>query len=384
MTTLALAPLSRPLALAPLSRTLALFLTLATWLTGCGPGEGERLLAAGRYAEVLQRVRLGDARAHRLHGAALLGLGQVEAARRALRISLALDDRSVATLQLLAGVERRRGRGGAAFRLLRRAGRRDLAALSADSRRLLGRYYALRARLRGDPARWRSGSKLAEERAAAEALGTKVSATPPTVAELAAEGLRACPGAPKASTVSPPAKSRCQQGDLRGVLAALRQRDLLLGCHGVAQARRLEARGCLAAALKLWRLLRRELPKDPRWILQIGRIEVARDRMLAAQTAFEQHAFESPDRAAGSLRVAAVLMAAGRQATAGRWAVRALELAPDGQAQLRALRALRDSGQAAATRQAARVILHERPALKAAVDAIMQTRSPPTSGPSSR
>lgn len=358
------------LALAPHGRTLALFLTLATWLTGCGPGEGERLLAAGRYAEVLQRVRLGDARAHRLHGAALLGLGQVEAARRALRISLALDDRSVATLQLLAGIERRRGRGGAAFRLLRRAGRRDLAALSAGSRRLLGRYYALRARLRGDPARWRDG-KLAEERAAAEALGTKVSATPPTVAELAAEGLRACPGAPKASIVRPPPKTQCQQGDLPGVLAMLRRRDLLLGCHGVAQARRLEARGCLAAALKLWRLLRRELAKDPRWILQIGRIEVARDRMLAAQTAFEQHAFESPDRAAGCLRVAAVLMAAGRRATAGRWAVRALELAADGQAQLRALRVLRDSGQAAATRQAARVILHQRPALKAAVDALL-------------
>ncbi|MCK5800519.1 MAG: hypothetical protein KAI47_25195, partial [Deltaproteobacteria bacterium] len=301
--------------------------------SGCAMSRAEGDLSAGRYEAVLREVHGTGARTYRLRGMAYAGLGKTDAALRALRISRKLDGTSVVTLRSLATIEARLGLVGAALRDLHRAFALDPVE-PPKLRRLYARLLVLRGTLRLEPKRHIGGRDLglrdlARARTLDPTIATAMSptmagSTPTIAAQTAALHARHCPGLPVDLPLATPASlhgatpaslrkvtpgqgtrgARCRLTKPRSLIVALRRRDVLLACHGAATARRLEAVGCFAVAIELWRAMQAEGdPHDPRWALHVGRVEVARDRLSAARMAFEEHIYllGTKVRAAGAL-----------------------------------------------------------------------------------
>ncbi|MCC6749453.1 MAG: hypothetical protein IT371_17445 [Deltaproteobacteria bacterium] len=265
---------------------------------------GRDLLAAGKPAEALGLLRGGSAEGLRLRALALRGAGRLAQARLELRISLALEELSAEAHRNLGYLEAHEGRLGAARRHLARS-------LELDPRQ-----PGLRAVL----------ETLGRRR---NRLGRRCAPRVPELPETVAGG-GACP--------SPAAAGRR--------VRELEERAPLLGCEGPALALALEREGCRAAALALWRSLRRESPGDERWAYAEGRLLLSEGRRDEALLHLLDAAYLAKRRGRASLRIGRLLLGAGEKALAAQRAVEALVLAEDADERLTATRLLRDAAAA--------------------------------------
>lgn len=341
-------------------RVLALAALLVVAVAGCGPSP-EALLRSGRADQVLLRVRPVNAAALRLRAAALRQQGKLAAARVELQIALGLDERSAAGHRLMGLIEAELGAAGGALAHLQRSV--ELQPRQPEVRAALAELLLRRSLLRVDPA-----LHLDQLEGARDDLKRVGELNPRRAVEAAGllEALRApssrlhdavCPGAPPAlAAAGLPRAGRCRL-PARRLVEENGRRYLLAACNGAALALHLEGQGCLAEARRLWEILAAEAPGDPRWPLQLGRLLLAEGRVAAAELRFTDYLYLARDCSGAQLRVAELLLAAGRPRQAGARAVQALALAGRLDQQLVAVAVLRRCGLEEAVRQAVAAVL---------------------------
>jgi len=336
---------------------------LAALACGC-LAEGERLLRAGKTAEVLRRVRPVSAAACRLRAAALRAERRPQAARDELRLALLHDERSADTHRVLGYVEAELGAAGAAVEHLGRS--LELKARQPAVRTALAGLLLQRARLRVDPAVGlleRDEARRDLERAAA--LDPQLARRAAPLLEAATHTSQPAGAAPSACPGPPPGLSgrgipgagRCTLRGAAKLALENARRHLLVGCAGPGLALRLEDAGCREEALSIWAALEAEAPGDPRWPLQAGRVLLGLGRDAEARLRFTDHLFLASDRGAALLGVARLLLSGGRRREAAGHAADSLPFATSLGQQLEALSLLVACGEKGGVREARELVL---------------------------
>jgi len=330
----------------------ALICTLLLPLSSCTSHQAaRRLLEQGRLDEVLRTVRPVDAEAHVLRARALRRKGRLRAARTELLLGRARDERSANVHLTLGFIELALGEEGAAVRSLRRA--LELRPGQRCLRRAVAALLLRRAAYRGAP-----GPGLLEHDEARRDRAEAVALDPcqrrvdlPSLAPPRA----VCPGPPRGldhrRPLAAPRRRGCGIARPGALVERLQRRALLLGCSGAQLALRLEAAGCVGAALVVWEGLVQEAPGDPRWSIEAARADLALGRPARAEQLMQRHVYKSKDRAAALLNVAMVWLHAGQARKAGRSAVDAVPFARTLNQHVEAIRVLRAAGQREQARQ---------------------------------
>jgi tetratricopeptide (TPR) repeat protein len=340
------------------SRTAPLCIALLLALQGCAPHRAaRRQLEQGRLDDVLRAVRPVDAEAHVLRAQALRRKGRLRAARTELLLGRARDERSANVHLLLGFVELELRQEGAALRSLRRA-----LALRPDQRclrRAAGLLLLRRAAYR-EAVGPRPLSQGASKRDRDEALALDPCLERAALARLTPSHA-VCPGAPGGldhrRSLPAPRGRGCSVTRPAEQVRRLQRRELLLGCRGPRLALRLEAAGCVGAALSVWQRLASEAPGDPRWSIEAARAELALGRSARAEQLMQRYVHGAQDRAAALLDVAAVWLHAGSSRKAGRAAVDAIPFAQELEQHLTAIKVLRAAGQEDQARQLCKITL---------------------------
>jgi tetratricopeptide (TPR) repeat protein len=331
---------------------LTLLLTLLLTLSLASACASPRHVAPTKPTQVLKTVRPASAPAMFQRARALQRLGRMARARSEVLLGLSMDPRAAEGHWLLGWLEVELGNRGTALRALERSLQLDPKQVCA--KRVLARLLVLRARQR----RQAEEADPDLDRAAEldPCLRSRVKA-------LRRPGRRS-PRATRARCLDAVAPDRplprqgCRLQRPGSFLASLKRRRLLLGCDGEQLALRLLDHGCVRQAREVLVALAREEPSNPRWALELGRVELALGHPLrAAQHLLSYTYLRSEHRAESMLVVARLMRMAGHCGQSARQAVESMTFATSLQQQLEALRIIRLCGMRRQAAQAGRLII---------------------------